>query len=99
MGSNYYENLNCATAKNRLATLDHGLYELGKALNELPDVPSINVLLLLSKPAMQVKGMALWEMGKELQLKYGLDLIPPNAELETGAGFWEIIKNGLPISD
>lgn len=67
-------------------------FELVKALRDLPEIPHWRVLDLLDRAG---KFPDDWEAGKRLQSKHGLKAIPPRAEYEQGAGFWERLRAGL----
>jgi len=95
MSYDYYENLDCDTAKARLKALENGLDELGRALTELPEVPNIDVLILLSSPAMNTQGVNFGGIGKELQSKHGIEAVPPNCEVENAAGLWKVIRDAV----
>ncbi len=64
-------------------------------LIERPEVPSILTLWFLALPAMNHKEVRFYDIGKKLQLKYGLEKIPPKTELECAAGLWTCIRKGL----
>jgi len=95
MDYDYYKNLDCDYAKDRLKTLETGLHDLGIALNELPEVPNRNVLVLLAEPAMNVRGKNFGDIGKKLQRIHGVDAVPPNCEIEHGAGLWKVLRDAV----
>lgn len=67
-------------------------YGILHALRDAPEMPPPFVLLHLGT-------MAKWpedsDRGKELQRKYGSDVIPFKSECECGAGLWDRIRSGL----
>lgn len=65
-------------------------YGLIDALNNLPEVPEPRVLSALSEGAKD-EG---W-MGKIMQRRLGLEVIPPVSECERGAGLWFFLRNAL----
>jgi len=70
--------------------------ELANAFESLPEVPSLQVLSLLRESASVVPGdLPLWEKGKELQQKYGCDVVPPTSEIESAAGLWFFIRQSI----
>ena len=69
--------------------------KLIEALVDLPEVPPIDVLRLLSGFAMNVRKPDLWTIGKKLQRKFGLSIIPSKTEYECSAGLWHCIRMGL----
>ena len=68
---------------------------LTEALQELPEVPSTAALRLLVSAAMNQRELPLWSIGKELQQRLGLDVVPPKTEYEYAAGMWSIIRTAL----
>src|SRR5882724_10503478 len=71
-------------------------YAVIAALRDLPEVPPVIVLHLLSSAGKWPDDNS---MGKQLQRKHGLDAIPPKSEYETGAGIWSRIRGGMVDSD
>ena len=69
---------------------------LVKALRDLPEVPPVIVLHLLSRSGKWPDDNSL---GKQLQRKHGLDAVPPKSEYESGAGVWFRIRRGLLAAD
>ena len=70
------------------------IYALREAFKELPEVPPVEAMHLLSEFATYPRD---WERGKKMQAA-GLD-IPPNSECESGAGLWALIREALTKSE
>jgi hypothetical protein len=66
--------------------------DIVSALRDLPEVPPPWVLMFLSRANKWPEDN---NLGKLMQRKYGLDLIPPKSECESGAGVWYRIRQGL----
>ena len=71
------------------------VYCFKRALRQLPEVPDTKTLSLLATNTATLSALDLWEIGKEMQQKHGLKLIPPSFECENGAGLWKIIYDAL----
>jgi hypothetical protein len=65
---------------------------LTKAFKELPEVPPVTVLDLLSDAGNFPED---WERGKAMQRKHRLEAIPPRTEYEIGAGVWSRLLSGF----
>lgn len=66
-----------------------------RALETLPEVPSLSVLHALISTAMNThpKGVDLWNIGKHLQMKH--DGIPWKTEFEVAAGLWHLVRSEI----
>ncbi len=69
-------------------------FDLADALTELPEVPPVSVLLFLGSGRIS-KFPGDWEVGKDMQNKYGLEKVPPKTECELGAGVWMRLREKL----
>lgn len=65
---------------------------LTMAIKELPDVPPVHVLDMLSAAG---KFPEDWERGKVMQRQHRLEAIPPRTEYEIGAGVWGRLLAGF----
>lgn len=83
---------NCREDADTLTMLQ---VELSVAFEDLPEVPSIEVLWLLSEAATPRVVKGLWVEGKRLQRKHGITAIPPKTELENAAGLWSLIRDAV----
>lgn len=63
-----------------------------KALAELPEIAPREIASILSSVHMRDE---FYSEGKRLQLKHGLDAVPPRVEQECGAGAWSFMRNGV----
>jgi len=68
-------------------------YGILNAIRDIPEMPPPFVLLHLGSSASKYPEDK--DKGKELQRKYGLEIIPPKSECEWGAGVWYRMLNGL----
>lgn len=62
------------------------------ALRDLPEMAPPWILLFFSRASQWPEDS---NLGKMLQLKLGLNVIPPKSECETGAGVWYRIRQGM----
>lgn len=67
-------------------------YGVLHAIRDVPEFPDPFILKHLGSSATYPED---FNRGKELQIKHGLDIIPPNHECEGGAGLWERIRSAL----
>lgn len=63
-----------------------------KALSELPEIAPPEIRSILASVHMRD---AFINEGKRLQIKHGLDAVPPRVESECGAGAWSFIRSGV----
>ena len=70
--------------------------QFAEAIQTLPDVPNIEILIFLKEAAYSVANIEEVRInGKLLQRQYGLDAIPPIAEIEWAAGLWYLIRESI----
>lgn len=67
-------------------------HEIANALRDLPEMPPPWILLFFDRASKWPEDN---QLGKKLQIKLGLDAIPPKSECETGAGVWYRIRQGM----
>jgi hypothetical protein len=65
---------------------------LAVAIRDAAEMPAPWILLYLSRAAKWPEDN---DLGKTLQRKMGLDVIPPKSECEGGAGVWHRLRKGL----
>jgi len=71
-------------------------HTLNRALVDLPEIPDVIVLGMLTNAAMNIRGIDLWGRGKRMQDGQGYNgPIPYKCEYEHAAGLWEIIRDAL----
>lgn len=63
-----------------------------RALSELPEIAPREVASILAAVHMQEEFL---NEGKRLQIKHGLDAVPPRVEQECGAGAWSFMRQGV----
>ena len=68
-------------------------YGILNTIRDIPEMPLPFVLLHLGSSASKYPEDR--DKGKELQRKYGLEIILPKSECEWGAGVWYRMLNGL----
>jgi hypothetical protein len=88
---NYINRLTAEQARRELLIALENQYALMDALRNAPEVADPLVLHFISQAA-EYEDHGL---GKRLQRKHRLDVIPPVSECEGGAGLWWRILQGL----
>lgn len=94
---NYLNSLSIDELRSELEYTLQIKYGILHALRDLPEFPEPFILMHLGSIA--AKYPEDWEKGKELQIKYGLKVIPPKTECELGAGLWFRLIHHLIFQD
>ena len=88
----YIDSLTVQALRNELTWELEQKFALIEAFKELPDVAPVEALHYLSEFSTYPRDR---EKGKQMQREFRSEVIPPNAECESGAGLWSILRDAL----